>query len=239
LKAANAFWNPQYFSSDTRTITKPLIYFSNQQLRQEIRSLVYLAIVTNRSLIIPNVLGNKEEMPAYKYHLYKKKAMWPGFRVVYVPSEFSIKVNVLEPSFYWRMRRDFSDGINIIVPEPLIVSFHTPNFLRTIEEKLLSKTINNFPRIILQFQSKENEREDNYERELEKLKSWSSDSVGSYDDFISEKDKYGVIPLLSYKREAKQVRFLKLAHEIVQNIRLCESIFVPDRGNRSCFDKCD
>lgn len=57
LKAANAFWNPRYYDPLRRTITKQLLYIDSQSLLDEVRSLVWLAIVTERSLILPNILG--------------------------------------------------------------------------------------------------------------------------------------------------------------------------------------
>ena len=56
LKAANAFWNNRYYTTTRRTITKPLIFLSKRQLTREILALYYIAMKTNRSLIIPNVL---------------------------------------------------------------------------------------------------------------------------------------------------------------------------------------
>jgi hypothetical protein len=56
LKASNSFWNAAYFDPDRRTITKPIMFLSLRALRQELYTLAYLAIKTNRTLIIPNVL---------------------------------------------------------------------------------------------------------------------------------------------------------------------------------------
>ncbi len=56
LKAANAFWNNNYYSNRRKTITKPIIFQSKRQLTRELLALYYIAMATNRSLIIPNVL---------------------------------------------------------------------------------------------------------------------------------------------------------------------------------------
>eukprot|EP01032_Pedospumella_encystans_P024341 gene24341-27535_t len=56
LKAANAFWNPIYYDPHRRTLTKQLVYLSDAQLRWEVRTLLYLGMVSNRSVIIPNIL---------------------------------------------------------------------------------------------------------------------------------------------------------------------------------------
>lgn len=57
LKATNAFWNPEYYNPLRRTITKQLLFVNEAQLLDEVRSLVWLAIRTNRALVLPNILG--------------------------------------------------------------------------------------------------------------------------------------------------------------------------------------
>ena len=59
LKAANAFWNPHYYDPQRPTITKQLVYTSKDSLLQEIRTLIYLAVALNRTLIVPNILGDE------------------------------------------------------------------------------------------------------------------------------------------------------------------------------------
>eukprot|EP01035_Chromulina_nebulosa_P021819 gene21819-28237_t len=78
LKATNAFWNPKYYDPLRPTITKQLLYISEEQLLDEVRSLIWLGIRTNRSVIIPNILGNDDmdTVPSFKSNI-----LWPGFRV--------------------------------------------------------------------------------------------------------------------------------------------------------------
>lgn len=54
--AGNLYWNFKYYDPMRRTLTKPLMMLSRRQLRQEIISLAYLAVATNRTLILPNPL---------------------------------------------------------------------------------------------------------------------------------------------------------------------------------------
>ena len=58
LRAANAYWSfgSDYYAPGRRTLTKPLLALSKRALREELRALAWLALNTNRSLIIPNVL---------------------------------------------------------------------------------------------------------------------------------------------------------------------------------------
>ena len=59
MKAINAFYSPSYYDPQRRVITKPLMLITREALVQEIKSLAYLALLTNRSLILPNILiGN-------------------------------------------------------------------------------------------------------------------------------------------------------------------------------------
>ena len=57
LRASNAFWHfGGYYDPQRRTLTKPLMALSKRALREELRALAWLALATNRSLIVPNVL---------------------------------------------------------------------------------------------------------------------------------------------------------------------------------------
>ena len=56
LKATNAHWNSKYYNPAQKTLTKPLMLVSQVALRSELAALTYLAMETNRTLIIPNVL---------------------------------------------------------------------------------------------------------------------------------------------------------------------------------------
>jgi hypothetical protein len=52
LKATNAFWNPLYYDPLRPTITKQILYISDNQVLDEVRSLMWLAMVTNRGIYI-------------------------------------------------------------------------------------------------------------------------------------------------------------------------------------------
>lgn len=59
IKAINAFYSPSYYDPRRMVITKPLMFISKEDLLDEIKSLAYLAIHTNRSLLLPNIMiGN-------------------------------------------------------------------------------------------------------------------------------------------------------------------------------------
>jgi len=125
LKAANAFWNPKYYNPSRRTLTKKIIFTTPRTVLQEIRTLIYLALRTNRTLIIPNMLAatvsdplllraqdkrsNKVQRP-----VFLNQTLWPGFRVLYLKTkggqkngESILPVEVAEPGFYWRVRNDY------------------------------------------------------------------------------------------------------------------------------------
>lgn len=137
LKASNAYWNPYYYTATRRTLTKPLIYITEEQLRHEVRSLLYLAHATNRSLIIPNILGNEERL--LDVDSYRDRTLWPGFRVLYerkigaTVNQDKHNVTILEPAYYWRIERDYFMGsASKLIPEPVVVSVfrRDPAFLQ-------------------------------------------------------------------------------------------------------------
>lgn len=51
LKATNSFWNPLYYDPLRPTITKQILYISDNQVLDEVRSLMWLAMVTNRGIL--------------------------------------------------------------------------------------------------------------------------------------------------------------------------------------------
>lgn len=119
LKAANAFWNPKYYDPLRRTLTKQLLFLDDFRLLDEMRSLVWLAYATGRAVIVPNVLAHETEMRTIAP--YRGQVMWPGFRVVFLKRSHGrnqLKVEVLEPGFYWRVGRDYDP-----VPAPHLVYF--------------------------------------------------------------------------------------------------------------------
>lgn len=63
LKSCGAFNNPHYYNPARRTITKPLMALSRRQLAEELDALAFLALHSNRSLIVPNVLIGEAPPP--------------------------------------------------------------------------------------------------------------------------------------------------------------------------------
>lgn len=228
LKAANAFWNPYYYDPNRRTITKKLLYINPSQLLRELKSLIYFAIITNRTLIIPNILGDEANA---MITLYNERLLWPGFRVAYFKTQIKFKVKIVEPAFYWRIKRE-RNYLQTNIPESVIVSFPESQSFATLENDLLSSNYRNYPRIVLNAQSSHTDMK--HSRSLS-LQEWAGDSVGIFGLFQSERLEYGSIPSIP-----KQGRLgnRELAYDITQGVRLCKGMFERMRGNRSCFDKC-
>ena len=85
LKAVGAFWNPAYYDPNRRTLTMKLYYRNSRQLRSHINALAWLALATNRSLIIPNLLADESlYSTTYKHTNLTDSGhvMWPGWRVM-------------------------------------------------------------------------------------------------------------------------------------------------------------
>lgn len=105
--------------------------------------------------------------------LYQGRAMWPGFRLAFFRKTFSTKVDILEPAFYWQLRRNLpandkaldSRSIYTVVPKPTVVSFpywsadsdstdtnqRKRLTLKEVEEVLHSPDYRETPRIVLDF----------------------------------------------------------------------------------------
>ena len=71
--------SPLYYNPLRPTLTKQLIFINFKQLQAEIRALVWLALKTKRSLIIPNIFGD-DSLVTSVGGKYKKQVLWPGFR---------------------------------------------------------------------------------------------------------------------------------------------------------------
>lgn len=249
-QAANAFWNPLYYEPQRKTITKQLVYLSEQQLRWEVRSLLYLGMATNRAVIIPNILGNELDGTV---QLFDGQAMWPGFRTAYIKKGFPHKVDLLEPAFYWRVRRDYvkhsagggGEGDHGEVPAPSVVSLHElslPMTLNDVEVLLLSDAWRQRPRIVLHVPPRELHGSPPDEETLRRILRWAEDSVGRYEgNYDIETRRYGQLPNLGEGRGSTRTQRLtrpEVAQRIIDDVRLCNQVMNPNMGNRSCFDKC-
>jgi hypothetical protein len=202
---------------------------------------MYLAYVTKRSVIIPNVLGpnNLEDYTEY----YRDQAMWPWFRVPFFMKHFEYDdLQIIEPAYYWRIERDYfqSPEDRALIPKPFLVNItdeedgkgfdgHGIDFRRL--EQLLHNDYKHEPRIVLNVHFSFNQ--------IEKYIStynWAQDSVGGYRDYETEVTDYAALPNLQPYR---QVSSPNIAGHFVQHTRICKNTFEFNRGNRSCFDKCD
>lgn len=225
LKATNAYWNPRYYDPLRPTITKQILFLSDEQVLEEMRVLVYLAMATRRALIAPNLLGdeNGNHGVTERYH---GRAMWPGFRVIKFKRTKGVndlRVNVLEPAFYWRVSRDYDEP-----PEPVIVYFDpAKDKIAAIVKRIKAA---NAPRIVLHAKTESAPVDPTTEM---RLKVWSSDSVGTFDPFEVEKRRYAQLPSLKDNRDNSVVE------KVLQGMRNCEHIFGKLKGNRTCFQICE
>ena len=230
LKAANAYWNPLYYDPFRITITKPLLFINYKQLAKELRTLIWLSEVLNISLILPNLLGpdHIKTVPTYS-----NRILWPGFRLAYISHSDNIRSTIVEPSYYWRVQRDFAK-----VPNPYILSLdasRTVNEVRDAIQNIIQ--FKKYTRIILHFKSNTYTNTNESIKELnQRLTKWSQDSVGIWDTYNIEKKRYETTPALIIDGDDE---INKSKRKIIANVRPCIKIFGQMRGNRSCFDKCD
>jgi hypothetical protein len=160
---------------------------------------------------------------------YKNQSLWPGFRVVLLKRERGInqiRVQILEPSFYWRMNRDYDTA-----PFPHIIYFDVDreNLFR-VKNKIESVT---FPRIILHQRVLKRQNLKPIERDLVV---WANDSIGIFRyNYALTKKRYQKLPSIKKIRHLDEV----LVDDILKGMRNCMRIFAPPKGNRTCFQICD
>jgi len=150
-------------------------YLDLNALTKEVHALVYLALALDRTLILPNVLVelargqlkkilsavDPQKSNVIQRPTYRNNTLWPGFRTLYlhanpVSGESVLPLKMVEPAYYWRVRRDY-DIPNIsggkesgtIVPEPIVISFVYDVELTFMEETLASFSHEELPRIVI------------------------------------------------------------------------------------------
>lgn len=250
----NAFWNPKYYDPSRRTLTKQLLFLSEKQLQNELRSLLYLAARTKRSLIVPNLLGNSEISMVQLVNA--SQAMWPGFRLIHLKKKHDLSLDILEPAFYWRIRRDY--GRNGPVPAAQVVGVAAESSLGDIENLLSGPAFDQHPRIVLHTVAPAAAAvaraavtgDSDWGRVLRplsepivaQLRIWADHSVGSFPrPFEDIETEYSPIPSVSGRRARGAARLSNpaMGQQLQDGIRACDKIFHKIYGNRSCFDKCD
>ena len=248
LKASNAFWNPFYYDYNRRTVTKKLLYVTEKELLQEVRSLVYLALATNRTLIIPNVLG----FNSLENIRYGDKTFWPSFRVLHSTDDL-IRNTIIESQFYWRMARDYSASISSeinsdkkAIPPATIVDFNRSHTtIGHIEALLQSDQYSCATRIVLNGEKLGSKHSADFRGVISRrrlgLEAWADDPLEGYDSYSIESRNYMFLPRIDGNRLSlyRNSEFKRnLVYKIIYATRLCRRIFSPNQGNRSCFDKC-
>ena len=243
LKASNAFWNPKYYAPLRPTITKQLLYVDDKQLLDEVRSLVWLSIVTKRSLIIPNVLASQDIRQQEPYRNYKEQLFWPGFRVLYLKTtdgQNDLAVEVLEPAFYWRVSRDYAD-----IPSPTVIYFKPDDDLATIADKLAQ--LKESPRVIVHYDSYsfstdvlDAQQQLQLRRAVElDVQVWANDSVGLHPrPYAEQVQHYQRLPSVKTIRGLQGLAGSELVERLISGMRTCNGIFGPLPGSRNCFKIC-
>merc|ERR1711871_55963 len=125
--------------------TKPLLHVTGSKLRDEVASLAYLSLRTNRTMIVPNVfLGHSKKLDRTKfcpkpkgdkdsksfYCKYAENGMidvshaayqddgyyWPSFRAI---SSVSQGIDLVEPGYYYKMEND----LGMTVPDAEVIMY--------------------------------------------------------------------------------------------------------------------
>ena len=236
LKASSAFWNPRYYDPLRRTLTKQLLFTSEQKLREEVQALVWLAVATGRSLILPNLLGNDKTI--HTIAQFGNRTLWPGFRIANI--EGDVKVTVLEPAYYWRLHQDYSTSA-APVPAAKVVYFAKGEGLGQVRDKL--QQLKDYYRIILHPKPTRNRlRKKNAAMDVERtLLDWADHSIGDFgrDGYEALLAKYRPLPSLEEALEGLEEEDRSQADIVLQGVRNCRDIFGPPKGNSTCFQICE
>lgn len=193
--------------------------------------------------------------------LYEGNALWPGFRVAFFQKGFPYHVSILEPGFYWRVRRDYGgagEGVSAESDNPKATMLPLVGgsawSINALEELLLSDKYHSAERIVLHAPSpSQRDAFKNFKCEgscdviipsdtMTRVLRWAEDSVGLYpDNFEVESQRYGQLPPLGGPYSGgvtAQLAEPDMAKTVISQVRLCDQVHHPNLGNRSCFDKC-
>ena len=131
-QAANAFWNPEYYDPSRRTLTKKIIYHNYLQFSNELKSLIYLSIVTGRTLIIPNILGPDGSKGV---DIFNDRILWPGFRAIHI-SQNKNKRGKTKNGIEISLVQDSEEGDDPVMDAKITNHFHNEfNVLEIIQKK--------------------------------------------------------------------------------------------------------
>lgn len=195
--------------------------------------------------------------------LYEGNALWPGFRVAFFKKGFPHHVSILEPAFYWRVRRDYAGGTKNArstynVPDVTLLPLvgDSARSITALEALLLSEKYHSKERLLLHapspqeaeaFKNVDSANSVRVDKLLDdatrqRVLRWADDSVGLYPDkFQVESERYGQLPVLGGRHSAvlsHQLTNPAMAETVIDEVRLCSQVHNPNLGNRSCFDKC-
>jgi len=263
LKATNAFWNPLYYDPLRPTLTKQILFINDDQVRDEVRSLVWLAIATNRAFVSPNLVGSDELVPTSPQH--KGRAMWPGFRVTYLkrvkkasnenkkdfidfvgfgaeafpideapkPPAHQIKMNALSIQI---LEPGFYWRVQRDyddVPEAKVLLFDEGTSLTKIKTAIENEKASS--RIVLHFRPVSDGKVRTNDTEvITRVQTWAQDSIGQFEEeYSAELKRYARIP------SVKSIRKDASVNDVLQGMRNCNDVFMRLRGNRTCFQICD
>ena len=119
---------------------------------------------------------------------------------------------------------------------PKVVVFDTEVSLKEMERILVAES---HPRLVVVVRPRYRERnvrrrsdEEEDWNLIERLQRWAEDSVGIFSSYGIELERYTPLPRFASSRHSADARLIKRA------VGVCANIFVPYRGNRSCFEVC-
>lgn len=267
LKATNAFWNIEYYDPYRRTLTKPVMFRSTvKELKKELLALAHLALHSNRTLILPNVLlgtgvnikrsfrppassnelnsarrkktrrVNEQRMDMSHAPDHLGERYWPAFRTV--QNTFS-GLEVVEPAYYYRIQSDYKRT----VPPPELLSFQLDRSTSGRRKQRsstsdLSRSSVGFSDLLAAIKASSQHRLV-LDLHDSRVGAWGPTSLKRWAE-CSFGDWAGP-PSGIDKSKYVSTPYPKeslVDQNIIEKFRMCKTFLLKDKGNRTCFEKC-
>jgi hypothetical protein len=200
-----------------------------------------LGYVTNRSVIIPNILSAQKEMHN-PLDFYQDHSLWPWFRIMYYKKSLVLPqpLSIIEPAYYWRIERDYFTEKGNLIPKPVMLTFSNSlnkrNYNRgkgqklkqltigDIEKKLFSSSIQNTPRVALNILPFIYEDTQEISKITGKVYNWAMDPVGKFATYEEELKEYELLPRVNFNGNSNPFN----EDRSISNPNYCLNCVAPD-----------
>lgn len=173
--------------------------------------------------------------------------------IIYHNSHHHYAHQIVEPGYYFRVtdiQKAYADAHYDAnceidpVPSPYVLtsSRYYASAAKSSLDDLLQQVLeaDDEPRLVLG--ARAHYHYDDAESSAEWLRQWADDSASSWGDAPVPKSDYTALRLprrAAYASSSSSSAVVVNEISISKHIMLCRSFLVPERGNRTCFSKCN